>query len=166
MTELSTIHQRLFLSRVTKFSSHVCAVPYYERGRRVSPRNQHRGPVVGCAIWTWRIVEERGKLCSKEKKGRRRARCPVKSQGVVVVLVPYYDSECFSWPLRNFFSSFSSFIISKYTCTARCKSNNLSILEYRALHDPTYFRVNNKYCRTNVVDYELLHISPRERRDN
>lgn len=33
MTELSTIHQRLFLSRVTKFSSHVCAVLYYERER-------------------------------------------------------------------------------------------------------------------------------------
>lgn len=67
---------------------------------------------------------------------------------------------------KLFFFSFSSFIISEYTCTARCKSNNLSISEYRALHDPTYFRVNNKYCRTNIVGYELLQISPRERRDN
>lgn len=35
---------------------------------------------------------------SPEKKNRDECG-PVKSQGVVVVLVPYYHSECFSWPL-------------------------------------------------------------------
>lgn len=52
MTEFSTIHQRLFLSRVTKFSR-VCGPCYEREGEETgfsASRNQHRGPVVGCAI--------------------------------------------------------------------------------------------------------------------
>lgn len=158
-----------FLSRVTKFSSHVCAVPYYERGRRVSPRNQHRGPVVGCAIWTWRIVEERGKLCSKEKKGRRRARCPVKSQGVVVVLVPYYDSQCFSWPLRNFLFFLLHPLLSPSIHIYRpildakatiSRFENIVLFTIQSIFTSQrkiiwYLETNfnNKYCRTKIINY-------------
>lgn len=76
-----------------------------ERERETTGFTAKSASGTGCWLCNMNVEDCRGKLCSKEKKGRR-ARCPVKSQGVVVVLVPYYDSECFSWPLRNFYFFF------------------------------------------------------------
>ena len=119
MTELS-IHQRLFLSRVTKFSSHVCAVLYYERERerrRVSPRNQHRGPVVGCAIWTWRIVEE-SCVARRKKDDERGVRSSLRGwlSSLYHITIPNVSPG-----LCETFIFFSSFIISKYIVQLNAK---------------------------------------------
>lgn len=80
-------------------------------------------PGTGC--WLCNMNADRGggvrkTVCAarREKRTETSARCPVKSQGVVVVvLVPYYDSQCFSWPLRNFsfFFFFHPLLSSIYT---------------------------------------------------
>lgn len=49
---------------------------------------RHERPVIGCAICTWSEEAE------NERKRRFGERGLATSQGVVVVLVPYYGSEC------------------------------------------------------------------------
>lgn len=122
MTEFSTIHQRLFLSR--NFLLLACVRSLLREGGGDGFLGIAKSaPGTGCCWLCNMNVEEdrrggvRKTVCAARREKRREtsARCPVKSQGVVVVLVPYYDSQCFSWPLRNFsffsFFSFSSFII-------------------------------------------------------
>lgn len=141
MTEFSTIHQRLFLSR--NFLLLACVRSLLREGGGDGFLGIAKSaPGTGCCWLCNMNVEEdrrggvRKTVCAARREKRREtsARCPVKSQGVVVVLVPYYDSQCFSWPLRNFsfFSFFLFFILYylRYTrlyiytyYTARCKSN-------------------------------------------
>lgn len=141
MTEFSTIHQRLFLSRNSLLLACVRSL-LREGGGDGFLGIAKSAPGTGCCWLCNMNVEEdrrggvRKTVCAARREKRREtsARCPVKSQGVVVVLVPYYDSQCFSWPLRNFsfFSFFLFFILyylrytRLYICTyytARCKSN-------------------------------------------
>lgn len=141
MTEFSTIHQRLFLSRNSLLLACVRSL-LRDGGGDGFLGIAKSAPGTGCCWLCNMNVEEdrrggvRKTVCAARREKRREtsARCPVKSQGVVVVLVPYYDSQCFSWPLRNFsfFSFFLFFILYylRYTrlyiytyYTARCKSN-------------------------------------------